>query len=92
MKSLFVCFYHIDHHVIVKINCQEKHSFRPFASNETNSARTKIFQTMELIEEKLAIHTPHPKSKITHRILIYAFLCQYRTPHATSIVTVSKKV
>lgn len=64
MKSLFVCFYHIDHHIIVKIDCQEKHSFQPFASNETNSARTKIFQTMVLIKEENAIYISHPDSKL----------------------------
>jgi len=63
MKSLFVCFYHIDHHIIVKIDCQEKHSFQPFASNETNSARTKIFQTMVLIKEENAMYISHPDSK-----------------------------
>ncbi|XP_050528812.1 uncharacterized protein LOC126898616 isoform X2 [Daktulosphaira vitifoliae] len=52
VKSLIVCYHYIDHHIIVKIDCQEKHSFQPLASNETNSARTKIFQTMELINEK----------------------------------------
>jgi len=63
MKSLFVCFYHIDHHIIVKIDCQEKHSFQPFVSNETNSARTKIFQTMVLIKEENSMYISHPDSK-----------------------------
>ncbi|XP_060856834.1 uncharacterized protein LOC132934536 [Metopolophium dirhodum] len=68
MKSLFVCFYHIDHHIIVKIDCQEKHSFQPFASNETNSARTKIFQTMVLIKEENAMYISHPDTyEITSR-------------------------
>jgi hypothetical protein len=64
VKSLFVCFYYIDHHVIVKIDCQEKHSFHPFASNETNSARTKIFQTIELVGEDSASYSHHPNSMI----------------------------
>ncbi|XP_025406452.1 uncharacterized protein LOC112680523 [Sipha flava] len=68
VKSLFVCFYYIDHHVIVKIDCQEKHSFHPFASNETNSARTKIFQTIELVGEDSASYSHHPNNyEITSR-------------------------
>jgi len=47
----------------VKIDCQEKHSFQPFVSNETNSARTKIFQTMVLIKEENAMYISHPNSK-----------------------------
>lgn len=63
MKSLSVCFYHIDHHIIVKIDCQEKHSFQPFVSNETNSARTKIFQTMKLIKESDQPYSFQPNCK-----------------------------
>lgn len=63
MKSQFVCFYYIDHHIIIKIDCQEKHSFQPFASNETNSARTKIFQTMVLVKQESSYDSSHPESK-----------------------------
>jgi len=70
MKSLFVCFYHINHHIIVKIDCQEKHSFQPVASNETNSARTKIFQTMVLIKEDIAMYSSHPNSKTIFKLHI----------------------
>lgn len=78
MKSLFVCFYHIDHHIIVKIDCQEKHSFQPFASNETNSARTKIFQTMVLIKEEVAILSYHPNSKTVLKLwhVIYLIISE----------------
>lgn len=63
VKSLSVCYYHIDHHIIIKVDCQEKHAFHPFASNETNSSRTKIFQTMELIKEKTSYSSSLPHSK-----------------------------
>ncbi|VVC30431.1 Hypothetical protein CINCED_3A001550 [Cinara cedri] len=73
VKSLFVCFHYIDHHITVKIDCQEKHAFHPFASNETNSSTTKIFQTMVLIKEKSSygVTQPHTYEVKSRQTLLY---------------------